>query len=98
MIERIQKKIYELVKLMTEYNFILVGKGWSNYENFQEMLSLPNFTYVDLDYSEYPNLYSEMKVFVSTSDIEGGLIPLMEAMMSNVMPVVSDTGFALYNN
>ena len=89
------EKIYELVKLMTEYNFILVGKGWSNYENFQEMLSLPNFTYVEpLDYSEYPNLYSEMKVFVSTSDIEGGPIPLMEAMMSNVMPVVSDTGFA----
>lgn len=89
------EKIHGLAKLMKEYNFLLVGKGWSNYKNFQEMISLPNFNYVEpRDYSEYPNLYSKMKVFVSTSDVEGGPIPLVEAMMSEVMPVVSDTGFA----
>ena len=59
------------------------------------MLSLPNFEYIEpKDYFEYPKLYSRMSVFVSTSQLEGGPIPLIEAMMSNVIPVVSDTGFS----
>jgi glycosyltransferase involved in cell wall biosynthesis len=33
-------------------------------------------------------------VFVSPSRLEGGPIPLLEAMMENVVPVASDTGFA----
>ena len=35
-----------------------------------------------------------MNVFLSTSTIEGGPIPLIEAMACNRFPVVSDTGFA----
>jgi glycosyltransferase involved in cell wall biosynthesis len=35
-----------------------------------------------------------MSVFVSASELEGGPIPLLEAMMSNVVPVASKTGFA----
>ena len=34
-----------------------------------------------------------MDVFVSASYLEGGPIPLIEAMMSNIVPVASDTGF-----
>ncbi|MBD1845976.1 glycosyltransferase [Cyanobacteria bacterium FACHB-63] len=35
-----------------------------------------------------------MDVFVSASRLEGGPIPLIEAMMCNVFPVASDTGFS----
>jgi hypothetical protein len=35
-----------------------------------------------------------MSVFVSASELEGGPIPLLEAMMSNAVPVASRTGFA----
>ena len=58
------------------------------------MLSLPNFEYREASYSEYPQFYAELDVFVSASELEGGPIPLLESMMSNVVPVASDTGFA----
>ena len=35
-----------------------------------------------------------MTVFVSVSELEGGPIPLLEAMMSNVVPISGNTGFA----
>tara|TARA_S200000501_G_C20598178_1_gene644676 strand:- start:506 stop:793 length:288 start_codon:yes stop_codon:yes gene_type:complete len=34
-----------------------------------------------------------MKVFLSLSFLEGGPIPLLEAMMSNCFPVITDVGF-----
>jgi glycosyltransferase involved in cell wall biosynthesis len=44
-------------------------------------------------YDEYPRYYAAMDVFVSPSRVEGGPIPLLEAMMANVVPVCSRTGF-----
>src|SRR5690606_20308965 len=42
----------------------------------------------------YPAFYDQLDVFVSPGRVEGGPIPLIEAMMSNVVPVASRTGFA----
>jgi glycosyltransferase involved in cell wall biosynthesis len=49
---------------------------------------------MNVPYEQYPSIYRDMDVFVSVSRLEGGPIPLVEAMMSNVTPVVSNTGFA----
>ena len=87
-------KILELIKHLPHRKFLLLGKGWENYEKFQEMVSQKNFIYIETDYVNYPNYYNQMDVFLSASTMEGGPIPLVEAMMSNVVPVVSDTGFA----
>lgn len=84
----------EIVKGMPHRNFILVGRHWEQYPSFQELISLPNFTYYDnIPYEEYPALYHKMDVFVSTSHNEGGPVPILEAMLSNVVPVASRTGF-----
>ena len=87
-------KIFELVKLMSNYNFLLLGKNWEKYPHFNQLNSLTNFTYLDIEYDEYPKYYSKMKVFLSLSTLEGGPIPLIEAMFCNAFPVVTDTGFA----
>jgi glycosyltransferase involved in cell wall biosynthesis len=87
-------KIYRVIKNMPTYNFLLLGKKWENYHRFNELLSLDNFTYLDIDYEDYPKYYSKMKVFLSLSILEGGPIPLIEAMFCNAFPVVTDTGFA----
>jgi glycosyltransferase involved in cell wall biosynthesis len=55
---------------------------------------LLNFEYVETEYEMYPRYYRQMTVFVSVSFLEGGPIPLLEAMMGNVVPVASRTGFA----
>jgi glycosyltransferase involved in cell wall biosynthesis len=79
---------------MPDKEFILVGRDWCKYNRFDELLSLPNFKYFDnIPYEKYPDLYREMDVFVSPSHLEGGPVPLLEAMLCNVVPVVTRTGF-----
>lgn len=88
------ERIFQIIKNMPHRKFILLGKGWERYEKFTAMSALQNFSYVEVPYSEYPKYYAKMDVFVSPAKLEGGPIPLIEAMMSNVVPVASNTGFA----
>jgi glycosyltransferase involved in cell wall biosynthesis len=86
--------VLHLVKSMPDLKFILIGRNWRKYARFEELAASGNFTYYeDRPYEEYPTLYREMDVFVSPSFLEGGPVPLLEAMLSNVVPVASDTGF-----
>lgn len=86
--------LMQIVKLMPDTRFKLCGKDWDNWEKWDELKSLPNLEYLELDYSEYPGFYASLDVFVSVSTLEGGPIPLIEAMMSNVVPVASNMGHA----
>ena len=87
------KLLLSIVKSMPETQFKLAGKSWDEFSLFADLKAQPNFTYLDLEYKDYPEFYASLDVLVSTSDLEGGPIPVIEAMMSNVVPVVSDTGF-----
>ncbi len=87
--------IFDIVKNMPDKNFYLLGQNWEAYQKFSELSALPNFTYYgDKTYDFYPEFYSKINVFVSPSTLEGGPVPLLEAMMSNCVPVASKTGFA----
>ena len=86
--------IFDLVKNVPERQFILIGKNWQDYERFETLNSFPNFTYYDnIDYQEYPALYSKIDIFISPSILEGGPVPVLEAMLSNCYPIASRTGF-----
>jgi len=84
----------ELVRTQPDWSFILLGRNWEEYSGFEEMQNAPNFQYVVASYAEYPSWYDRFDVLLSASTLEGGPIPLLEAMMSNVVPVASRTGFA----
>ena len=86
--------IFQIVKECPGRRFTLLGKNWQKYEHFEKMQALPNFRYTELSYNEYPSFYNSIDVFISPSRLEGGPIPLLEAMMSNVMPVATNTGHA----
>lgn len=86
--------LLEVIKLLPHREFLLLGRKWNQYALFEEMKALPNFTYKSARYREYADIYSTFDVFLSISSLEGGPIPLVEAMMSNAVPVVSRTGFA----
>jgi len=86
--------IFNLVKNMPERDFVLIGKNWNMYEKFDELIKFNNFTYLENQpYEKYPEFYSNINVFVSPSKLEGGPVPLLEAMLSNCFPVASKTGF-----
>lgn len=90
------KLLFEIIKKMPHRQFILIGKEWDKFEFFNEMKVLSNFKYYDsIPYKEYPKLYSECDVFLSTSKLEGGPVPLLETMLCNIVPVVSKTGFCV---
>ena len=86
--------LLQVLKRLPNRWFVLLGKNWNRYALFEEMRALPNFNYMSAPYNEYPNIYSTFDVFLSISSLEGGPIPLVEAMMSNAVPVASRTGFA----
>lgn len=86
--------LLEVLKLLPKRQFLLLGRNWHQYALFEEMKALPNFTYSTVSYRDYPDLYATFDVFLSMSNLEGGPIPLIEAMMSNAVPVASRTGFA----
>lgn len=86
--------IADIVKSMPDISFILVGKDWEKWEHFKDLKNCNNFTYYCTNYDQYPEIYANFNVFLSTSSLEGGPIPLVETMMCNIFPVVSDTGFA----
>lgn len=87
-------RVLAIVQAMPHRRFILLGRRWEQYPRFDDMRRLSNLDYRELHYDAYPDAYREMDVLVSTSRLEGGPIPLIEAMMCNVVPVASRTGFA----
>lgn len=85
---------YQIIKNMPEKKFHIIGRNWENFDKFKELYALENFTYHNnRDYSEYPDLYNKIDVFISPSTLEGGPVPVLEAMLSNCVPVASKTGF-----
>lgn len=87
-------RLLELMRLLPHRRFHLIGRKWEQYALFEAMKALPNFSYLTVPYQQYPEQYREFDVFLSMSTLEGGPIPLLEAMMCNAVPVASNTGFA----
>ena len=86
--------VYQLVKNMPGRKFYLIGRYWENYERYDEMKKMTNFTYYNNEsYYTYPDLYNNIDIFISPSKLEGGPVPVLEAMLSNCFPIASKTGF-----
>lgn len=86
--------IFNIIKEMPEKHFYLIGKDWDEFDQYDELISLGNLTYINnADYSEYPELYNKIDTFITASFLEGGPVPLLEAMLSNCFPIASTTGF-----
>ncbi len=83
-----------LVSNSPDYNFTLVGKEWERFEFFEVLLSCTNFKYVEYSYSEYIKCLQASSIFLSLSLQEGGPLPLLESMACDLIPVVTETGYA----
>lgn len=67
---------------------------WTHWPRLGEFKALPNTRYVEAAYEDFARYFDEFDIYLSVSDLEGGPIPLIEAMFSNCVPVVTRTGFA----
>lgn len=86
--------VVEIARLRPALRFRLLGRNWHEWEGFSSLTDTPNLEYLESELADYPDFYSSLDVFVSPSRLEGGPLPLLEAMMCNVVPVASRTGFA----
>lgn len=87
-------RLLDLALRLPHRRFLLLGRNWSQYPHFDRLQNLQNFEYVETSHRLYPEFYARMDVFLSLSRLEGGPIPLIEAMMCNLVPVATRTGFS----
>jgi len=84
----------EIVKLLPEWKFIILGRGWDDFLEATALLDDPNIEYYFFDKRSRNLAMSRATIFLSLSKLEGGPIPLIESMSMGVIPVATDTGFA----
>jgi glycosyltransferase involved in cell wall biosynthesis len=96
--------LLDVIRSMRDVEFLLIAPHpsevenksllWENWKRFPDLLDLPNFQYISARFDEFGEHYAQMDVYLSLSKLEGGPIPLIEAMFANRFPVVTRTGFA----
>lgn len=96
--------ILEVIRANPDVGFFLLGPHpdevvnknllWGAWNRFDELRSLPNLEYVTALYGDFPTHFAKIDTLISLSTLEGGPIPLIEALMTNALVIATDTGFA----
>ena len=84
----------ELIKRLPNWNFTIMGRGWSNFLQQENLVNLPNLNYVKFNKKNRSTYFSMARIFLSLSNLEGGPVPLIESMSLGVIPISTSTGFA----
>jgi glycosyltransferase involved in cell wall biosynthesis len=84
----------EVVSLLPEWKFIILGRGWENFLKENGLYAASNIEYQFFNKQSRNVAMSRASIFLSLSKLEGGPIPLIESMSMGVIPVATDTGFA----
>jgi glycosyltransferase involved in cell wall biosynthesis len=84
----------EVVRLLPEWKFLILGRGWEDFLKENKLFSASNVEYQFFDKQSRNVAMSKATIFLSLSKLEGGPIPLIESMSMGVIPIATDTGFA----
>lgn len=84
----------EVVRALPEWSFTLLGRNWENFIKDSGLKHFENFSYQELSKESRTKVFSQNQVFLSLSNLEGGPIPLIEAITLGLIPISTDTGFA----
>ena len=74
-------------------NFTLIGHGWRASKYWNQISSLKNVIYKDFHGPLRSEDLDGCCIYLMTSEIEGGPMPLFESVASGLHPVCTDTGF-----
>jgi glycosyltransferase involved in cell wall biosynthesis len=83
--------IVRAARALPQIPFTIVGKpGWGSYDLATDVKGLPNVTWLSrVEDEELRRLYRQAAVLVYPSVVEGFGLPVLEAIASGVLPIVS---------
>jgi glycosyltransferase involved in cell wall biosynthesis len=84
----------EIVAARPDLEFIALGRGWEEFISSTSLATASNFSYVKFNKENRNRIFSEATIFISLSNLEGGPVPLIEALDMGVTPIATRTGFA----
>jgi len=85
--------LLEVAEAMRGEKFLVLGKGWLNSGYAKKLFELGNIEYREIDRPLVAKDFDGCDVFIMTSRVEGGPMPLMESLAAGLVPVSTDTGF-----
>ena len=85
--------LLELARKFPELHFRLLGHGWESSAYWADIQRISNLQYVSINRPLESSDFDGVKVFIMTSEIEGGPMPLLESIAAGVRPIVTDCGF-----
>jgi len=84
----------KIVRARPDLEFIALGRGWQEFIRSTSLARANNFSYTTFNKENRNRIFSEATVFISLSNLEGGPVPLIEALDMGVIPIATKTGFA----
>ena len=79
-----------IIDYMSHVEWVIIGNEWKKY-----CTNLHNVSFLDSsNYDKFPSMYKKFDIFFCPSFVEGGPVPLMEAMFCGHSCVMSNTGMA----
>ncbi|CAB4711380.1 MAG: glycosyltransferase [Actinobacteria bacterium] len=84
----------EIVEALPDWNFTILGVGWEAFLEESGLSSKGNVSFLPWSSHGRRILMSENLIFLSLSSLEGGPIPLIDALACGMYPITSNTGFA----
>ena len=76
-----------------ELEFRILGKGWKGTPVYASIVSLPNIEYIEILSPLYSFDLDGCDIYLCTSFIEGGPMPLLESTAGNLKVITRDVGF-----
>jgi glycosyltransferase involved in cell wall biosynthesis len=85
--------IIQLAKSLPKERFKIIGNGWRKSEYWSDVKKCSNILYIEFSGPLTSDQLDGADIYLMTSKIEGGPMPLMESIAAGLTPICTDTGF-----
>lgn len=84
----------EIVEALPDWNFTILGVGWDAFLRDSGLHLKQNIESLPWETKSRRDLMTANTIFLSLSSLEGGPIPLLDALACGMYSIATDTGFA----
>lgn len=85
--------LLSIAEKLPEEKFLLIGKGWRESPMASKLRDRNNIEYREFQGALTTDDLDGCDLFLMTSSVEGGPMPLMETLAAGLIPIATDTGF-----